>query len=218
MALGSILGGIGSIVGGVAGGDAAIKAAKQEEQGITNANNFLTKQYGVDTAYLNPYAQTGGQANSLLSMMMSNPQQFQNQFQASPGYQYNLQQQQGAINNSMAAKGGLTGGNTLMALQSNASGLANQDYQNYITNLMGQQSVGLGAAGSLANLGQTYGNSIANNDISFGNAQAAGTVGRTQAVYGGITQGLTSIGSGISSVYGAGGSGGGAGSMLGGLI
>jgi len=209
IAIGSILGGVGSIVGGIAGGQAAIKAAKQEEQGITNASNFLTQQYNTDTGYIKPYAQTGQSANSLLNMMMTNPQAFQQQFQSSPGYQYNLNQQEGAIQNSAAAQGGLVGGNTLIGIQNKASGLADQDFQQYIANLMGQQGVGLGAAGSLADLGQQYGNSIAQNDINFGNVQAAGTTGRTQAIYGGITQGLTSIGSGASSMIGGGMGGGG---------
>jgi hypothetical protein len=49
-------------------------------------------------------------------------------FQSSPGYNYALQQSQQAIQQSAAASGGAIGGNTLMALQSNAVGLADQNW------------------------------------------------------------------------------------------
>jgi hypothetical protein len=50
------------------------------------------------------------------------------QFTASPGYNYELQQQQQAIQNSAAGKTGAVSGNMLQALQQNAQGLASQDY------------------------------------------------------------------------------------------
>ncbi len=202
MPIGSILGGIAQIGGGIAGSGAANAAGKDETGALRQANSFLTTNNATNQGYVSPYNQTGQSANSLLAMMMSNPQQFQNQFQASPGYQYNLQQQQGAINNSAAAKGGLGGGNTLMALQNNASGLANQDYQNYISNLMGLQQTGLSAGNTQAQLGQNYGQSYANNLVNIGNAEAGAKVASTQALWGGITSGVQGIGSGVSSLAG----------------
>jgi hypothetical protein len=61
----------------------------------------------------------------------SNPNTIR-QFQQSPGYQYNLGQQQQAIQQSAAGRTGALSGNMLQALQSNASGLANQDYYNWL--------------------------------------------------------------------------------------
>lgn len=63
----------------------------------------------------------------------------------SPGYQYNLQQQQQAIQNSAAGKTGALSGNMLQALQQNASGLANQDFQQFYQNLTGGQLQGYNA-------------------------------------------------------------------------
>lgn len=51
-------------------------------------------------------------------------------FQQSPGYNYQLQQTNQAITNSAAGQTGAISGNTLAALQSNAYGLANQDWYN----------------------------------------------------------------------------------------
>jgi hypothetical protein len=61
----------------------------------------------------------------------SNPNTIR-QFQQSPGYQYNLGQQQQAIQQSAPGRTGALSGNMLQALQSNASGLANQDYYNWL--------------------------------------------------------------------------------------
>jgi hypothetical protein len=52
------------------------------------------------------------------------------QFRASPGYRYQLDQTMQAIQNSAAARGSAVSGNTLNALQANAQGLANQDWWN----------------------------------------------------------------------------------------
>lgn len=186
---GALIGGAADLAGGFLGSQAAGAASKQQQGAITGANNFLTTQNGVNQGYVSPYNATGTQANSLLSLMMSNPTAFQSQFQASPGYQYTLNQAQSATNNGAAAKGGLVGGNTAMALQSNASGLANQDYQSYIANLMGLQQTGLSAGNTQAQLGQNYGTTYANNLIGIGNAQSAGTIGAANA-WGGALSGL----------------------------
>lgn len=177
------------------GAGASQQAAKEQSKAIGWSNDFLTAQNKVDQAYLAPYAQTGAAANNQLALMMSNPSQFQAGFTASPGYQYNLNQQQGAIQNSAAAKGGLVGGNTLQALQTNASGLASQDYQQYITNLMSEQSVGQNASSSQAALGANYGNSFAGNITGQGVAQSAGTIGASNNTIAGINSAGTALGS-----------------------
>lgn len=52
----------------------------------------------------------------------------QDQFTASPGYQYVLDQSNKALTNSDAAKSGAISGNMLLDLQKNSAGLASQDY------------------------------------------------------------------------------------------
>lgn len=68
------------------------------------------------------------------------------QFQSSPGYNYELQQQQQAIENSGAGKSGALSGNTLMALQKNAQGLASQDYWTANNNWYNNLTQGFNAA------------------------------------------------------------------------
>lgn len=67
------------------------------------------------------------------------------QFQASPGYQYNLQQGQNAVQNSNVGITGTLSGNTLNALQSNAMGLANQDWYNAMNQYYNQYNTAFNA-------------------------------------------------------------------------
>jgi len=118
-------------------------------------------------------------------------------FQSSPGYQYDLNQTMQGVTNSAAARGGITGGNTLMALQQNASGLANQNYynwlgtflnqaNNYVGQVSGVSSLGENAAANLGNTGVAAANNIGNYMTQAGNANAAGTMGITNALTNGI--------------------------------
>ncbi len=181
------------IYSGISAGGAANKASAQQQAAINAANNSLGTNYGAAEGYLSPYASTGTEANSLLKQMMTNPSAFQAGFQASPGYQYNLQQQQGAINNSAAARGGLAGGNTLMALQNNASGLADQDYQQYISNLMSNANMGMSADQGIAQLQAQYGQNISNNLLGIGASQSAATVTGNNAMNSGISGAIGNI-------------------------
>src|SRR5215831_18097458 len=63
----------------------------------------------------------------------------QSAFKADPGYQFALDQAQQAAMRGAAAGGMTASGNLLDALQKNAVGYANQDYQNWLKNL---QNVG----------------------------------------------------------------------------
>ena len=104
-------------------------------------------------------------------------------FSTDPGYQFALQQAQQAIQRNFAPNMSISG-NLAEALQKNAVGYANQDYQNWIKNLQQAGGMGLnatqqaaqGAAGgytNLANLAQEYGQNQAN---VYGNVEGA-TIG-----------------------------------------
>lgn len=92
-------------------------------------------------------------------------------FQSSPGYQFQKQQGIDVIDNSAAARGGVVSGNTLKALDTFGTGLANQDFYNFLNQLRGVQSLGENAAVGVGNLA-TQG----------ANATAAGIAGGTNAL------------------------------------
>lgn len=124
------------------------------------------------------------------------------QYQASPGYAFQMGQGEQAIDDTASARGGVAGGNTLKALTTFGQGLANSDYQQALINYMAQQNQQFGQLDTLATGGQnaaanlgstatTVGSNVANNITGAGNASAAGTVSATNALTGGI-QGLGS--------------------------
>lgn len=156
------------------------------------ARGDLTNQYGQAQGYLgqlgglyNHMAQGGQNAydaylNATGANGAAGSQAAAAAFQASPGYQYALDQALGAVQRTAAARGGLAGGNTTAGILNTANGLASQGYQQYVNNLgNAASSYGTGLAGQaqglagqanasqnlgtqLASLGQTYGQNRAN--------------------------------------------------------
>ena len=107
-------------------------------------------------------------------------------FQSSPGYQFQLSQGLQAIQNQNAGTTGLNSGNTLKALQTYGTGLANQDWYNYLNQLTGLSNTGENAAANLGNTGVSAGANIGNSIMAAGNATAAGQVGSANAINSGI--------------------------------
>ncbi len=125
------------------------------------------------------------------------------QFQQSPGYQFQLQQGEQAIQDSASAAGGI-GGNALKSLMSYGTGLANQDWWNFYTQtqqtnanqynaitgaqnrvaqtLAGLANSGQNAAGNLGAAGTQTAASIGANTIGAGNAVASGANAAANAI------------------------------------
>lgn len=160
--------------------------------GYSNARDDLNNQYGQTQGYLgqlgqlyNPLVQQGGNAYSSYSDAIGANGADGNArataaFQAAPGYQYAMDQALGAVQRTAAARGGLAGGNATADILKTATGLADQGYQQYVTNLQngsnlytqglaGQGSALQGAASAsqnqgtaLGNLGTSYGQNAGN--------------------------------------------------------
>ena len=107
-------------------------------------------------------------------------------FQATPGYQFMLDQGQKAIDNSAASTGSLFSGATLKSLQGYGQGLANQEYGNFLNRLAQGAASGQAAAGNQANAGANFLSTGTNALANLGNAQAAGAIGVGNALTGGI--------------------------------
>jgi hypothetical protein len=175
-------------------------AANAQKAGLTAGYGQASDQYGqgrsaINTSYsaaLSPFTDVFGSATSGANAYgdatgangaAGNARGLAN-FQASPGYQWQLGQGLQAIDRGAASRGMLTSGNTLTAEQQYGQGLANQNYQQYVQNLqpyLNQQTQGAaGIAG--VNMGQgnalntSYGNQgnlAYNTQAGIGNAQAA---------------------------------------------
>jgi hypothetical protein len=221
--------------------DAATKDYADLQQYQGQALPALQQAYGTGTTAINqgiqdyaPLAALGAQYSGAAPTVMnalglggqagmqSAMQAFQNN---NPGYQFALNQALQAAQRNASTGGMTTSGNLLQALQSNATNLANQNYQNWFNNLSNTAGMGAGiqenaAAGqaggeyNLANLAQNYGQSQSN---IYGNV-ASGEMNANQMVAQGQAQGASNLlGAGLSlATLGLGGNPFGGGSLMGG--
>ena len=87
---------------------------------------------GQANTYLDPFYQTGNEANrSLYDLAMSRLNAPEEEFsfsESDPSYQWRLQQGEKALQRSAAARGGLASGNTLRSLMGYGQGMASQEY------------------------------------------------------------------------------------------
>lgn len=168
---------------------------------------YLNQIPGMLQGYYNPYIQAGMGALPNLQQQFSammNPNfinNFGKSFQQSPGYQFNLNQQLDAANRAAAA-GGYTG--TPMAQQNSqqvASGLANQDYYNWLNHGLGAMQTGLAGEQGLYNTGFNASNQLANslgaNLMSQANLAYAGQQNQNQMGAGILGAGLGLLGGGL---------------------
>ena len=92
-------------------------------------------------------------------------------FQATPGYQFNLDEGQKAIDRSLAARGGLLSGSAVKAGMRFGQGLANQEYTNHLARLASMSGLGGGFASQAGQNAIATGGNIANT-LTTGAARA----------------------------------------------
>src|SRR5208282_1825456 len=186
----------GGILSGIIGGGAAEKAAKEEAAAINNATNAELQMYNQTVAREQPWVTAGTNAlasyQSLLGLGAGGTgTPNTSTFTGSPGYQFQLGQGEQAIQNASSTSGGPISGNALKQLQTYGTGLANQDWYNYLNQVGGLSTTGANAAANLGSIGTSVGNQVGANTILGGQAQAAGTVGAANA----LTSGIAGVGS-----------------------
>ena len=207
-----------AVVGGIVQSNAASDAANAQVQASQNANATQMAMYDQAQANLAPFKNAGYTSLNSLMYGLGQPgydspsyaapgvgygsftqpfgaDQF-NQY-LDPGYQFQLQQGNMALQNSQAAKDGVLSGAALKDLIGYNQGMANTAYNsafnryqtqtgNTYQRLMGAAEMGqASAAGSAQNAIATGGN-IGANQLAAGNAQAAGIVGSANAIGGAI--------------------------------
>ena len=178
-------------------------------------NLYNTGQQGVG-AYASALGLNGPQGNA----------QALQGFQNNPAYQFQLQQGTQNVDRNQAAAGMLGSGNTDAAVSNYTTGLANQGWQQYLTNLQpflgAAQNAATGAGNLFAGLGQginqnvnTQGQAAYGTQAGIGNAQAASDLSGLTASGNqlGALMGLLKLGTG-----GAGASGGTGGGTIGGNL
>lgn len=97
-------------------------------------------------------------------------------YQASPGYQFQLEQGQDSINALAGARGGLVSGRTLQDLSTFNQGVANQDFWNYMSRLGGLVDTGVSSAQMSGQASQNAAAGVGNALAGIGNANAASAI------------------------------------------
>lgn len=208
----AVVAGGSSLLGGVANYFGSQSAASSEANAANNAAATQQQMFNTEQQNAQPYMQAGTQALSQLQNNMGyyNQPYTQAQFQQDPGYQFDLQQGQKALQTSSAASGGIMSGSELASLNNYSQNMASNEYQNAFNNYQTQVSnsynrlagvAGMGAqtVASLNGQATQSGANIGNSLTSAGNAQAAGAVGSSNAISGA----LSGVGNAVSS-YGIG--------------
>jgi hypothetical protein len=200
------------IIGGIVGAIGSIGAAGIQASSAANSLDFQKQVYKTETANAAPFLEAGQGALNQLQTTPNFSAPTAAQAQAMPGYQFQLQQGEQALSNKLVSNG-MTGGNSGVALENYAQGLASTNYQNaynnslntYNTNLGKLQNIagmGLSATGLANQAGQSYANNAGSAVVGGGNALASGVVGATNSATNALTNTY------LANQLGLGGSGG----------
>ena len=199
---------IGSaVVGAGVGIYASKKASSAQESAAASAaaSSDASLQAQLEMFYqqredLEPWRDAGTKSvNKLLEMQEAGP----GEFEASPGYQFRLEEGQKAMERSAASKGKLLSGGSLKAAQRYGQDYATNDYDNFLRRYYNR----LTPYQSLAGVGQTavgqsyenqpnymtYAAQQGNAAMVAGNAQAQGYANMSNAVTGGMSSGVENL-------------------------
>lgn len=196
---------LGSAVLGAYG---ANKASKTQAQAATQAADIQKSQFEQTREDQAPYRQAGYNALAELQRTAGNvPAAFKfgaGDFTADPGYGFRLSEGQKALDRQAAARGGLISGGALKAAQRYGQEMGSQEFGNafnraltsYNTdvareNQLYNRQAGLAGIGQtstnlVGQAGQNYATNVGNLMTGAGAAQAAGQVGMTNAITGGL--------------------------------
>lgn len=174
---------LGALASGVLGMAAANKAARAQERSARDQIAYSEQTRDMIRDDLSPFRQGGETAwNALLSEygLGARPTGYGG-YTSSPGYDWQMQQGQRAIDGSAASRGNLFSGATLRAQQQFGQGLAAQDYGQWLAGLSGIAGSGQNAAAGQATA-LTNNNAMVNSALgSIGDARAAGAIGGANA-------------------------------------
>jgi hypothetical protein len=192
-------------------------------QGYGQAQDVFQPVYNIGLGGAGAYADITGAAGA------AGQDRARALFQTDPGYEFARKEALRAVERQSGTGGGQYSGNVLAALQDRASGLAQQQYGNYVQRLAPFLGYSLGGAGGLAGLyageaGALEKNLLGQANLGYGtqagigSAQAGGILGEAQAEQAALGQAL-GLGSkllGFALGGPAGGFGGGSTSLFGG--
>jgi hypothetical protein len=170
----AIIGGVGAAAGGIASGKGASKAAKIQAQATVQQTAALQAMYATNKDLMTPTFDRGEAAQSrvqsLLGLSGGDGADAQAILAQTPGYQFAVRQGLAATNANAYASGSGNSGAALKALQDRGSGIATQNYNNYVGQLGDVANRGVSAMNGLVSQGNYTTGAI--NQQTQGNADS----------------------------------------------
>lgn len=227
---------VGGLIGSSAAGsaskaqaDAAMQAAQLGYKGTQDSNAMLKSMYDQNRADNQPFREAGlsglGRLSTVLGLSTGdkNASDFGSfnksfttaDFKADPGYQWQVDQGQKALERSQAAKGGLLSGAALKAASDYGMNQANSQYNTVYNRWNADKTQNLNALQSMAGVGQTanaanqsnantYGTNASNNIQAGANALANGVnnagAANASGYVGGANAWSNAIGGGLNAI------------------
>jgi len=141
-----------SLVGGGLEAYDYLKTQDTAREGAKESRKAAQQGIATTKQYLDPYTQAGATGTKDYLKLLQDP----SSVRQDPGYQFQQQEQQRAIERSAASKGGLLSGGTLATLQQRSGDLASLGYDQALKRRLpligaGQQAAE-SASGTIANL------------------------------------------------------------------
>lgn len=195
----AVIGAVGANKAGKAQAAAAREASDTQLTATRETNDMLREFRTEDIERFQPFYEGGQKAYNALSFELGlgdRPEGYEG-FTKTPGYDFRRQQGLEAVQGGAAARHGLMSGAAQQALTQYGQDYASNEYGNYLGRLGAAASSGQNAAGMQGAASQTFGTQIGQNMMAggqaaaqgianAGNARAAGTIGVTNALTGGI--------------------------------
>lgn len=185
----------GATTRGQEGVDTAVKNARGVYEGSRDqANDQLAYGFERQTQQLNPYLDAGRQGLSYLTAAYGPGGELSGKFAAptaeeaaaTPGFRFQLDQGNQALQRSAAAGGGLQSGGTLKALDQYSQGLASTYYQNAYNNALRTFQTNrdntLGGYLALTGIGQNALSQYNTASQNYGNLSSANIMNTGQAI------------------------------------
>lgn len=221
MSWGAVIAAAGAVVGGVIASDGAGDAADTQAQGARDAADAQLQAQREAIKAQQPFLDAGyASTNKLLQLLglggdkassdygsLNTPFSFKPEDLAStPGYQFQLQQGQNALDRRAAASGGFYSGAALKDATGYAQNLANSTFgdeynrqfnayqtgrANILNPLQAMSGQGQTSANTVSGVATNGGNALANILTGNANAQGAAQIARSNAIGGSISNGLS---------------------------
>jgi len=208
----AVIGGVATLGGAAASVSATNKASKAAKKAAAANNTLQADTYSQNKAVLAPYVGAGNTATPAIQALLglsgdaSAQEAALNQFRNASGYQDQFAEGQRSITSALGNRGLLDSGAAQKSLVKYGQMQANGSFGDYLSRLVQQQGVGMGAASAQAGVGQNYANAVSANNNASANAVGNAALSNANTINGALQSGLSAyaLGSGMKSSYSGG--------------